>query len=169
MCDYWANRYQERSPSERSCLEAPLGTKDIRLLRALPKGGGDAVLLHTDLQAGNVLAAEREPWLAIDPKPYVGDPIYDVTQHIFNGVLIEVATLAPSPPGWRACSISIPAGSCAGSLPGPSKRRRTGPEWQTWPGPSTPPCPSSVGGRPDLPAGGHEEDTMAITERDRIR
>ena len=26
-----------------------------------------------------------------------------------------------------------------------------------------------VGGHPDLPAGGHEEDTMAITERDRIR
>jgi hypothetical protein len=26
-----------------------------------------------------------------------------------------------------------------------------------------------VGGYPDLPAGGHEEDPMAITERDRIR
>ena len=31
------------------------------LLRELPRGGGDAVLLHTDLHAGNVLAAEREP------------------------------------------------------------------------------------------------------------
>ena len=39
----------------------------------------------------NVLAAEREPWLAIDPKPYVGDPAYDVTQHIFNGVFLEGA------------------------------------------------------------------------------
>jgi hypothetical protein len=28
---------------------------------------------------------------------------------------------------------------------------------------------STVGGHPDLPAGGHEEDAMAITERDRIR
>ena len=26
-----------------------------------------------------------------------------------------------------------------------------------------------VGGHPDLPAGGHEENAMAITERDRIR
>ena len=34
---------------------------------------------------------EREPWLAIDPKPYVGDPAYDVTQHIFTGVFIEGA------------------------------------------------------------------------------
>lgn len=42
----------------------------------------------------------------------------------------------PSPPGWRACSTLISTGSCAGSLLGPSKRRPTGPEWQTWPGPS---------------------------------
>ena len=27
----------------------------------------------------------------------------------------------------------------------------------------------NVGGHPDLPAGGHEQDTMTITERDRIR
>jgi streptomycin 6-kinase len=74
MCYYWATRYEERSPAERSCLEAPLAREGIRLLRELPRSGGDAVLLHTDLHAGNVLSAEREPWLAIDPKPYVGDP-----------------------------------------------------------------------------------------------
>jgi streptomycin 6-kinase len=90
MCDYWASRYQERSPAERSCLEAPLAEEGIRLLRELPQSG-DALLLHTDLHAGNVLAARREPWLAIDPKPYVGDPGYDVTQHIFNGVFLEGA------------------------------------------------------------------------------
>jgi len=32
----------------------------------------------------NVLAAEREPWLAFDPKPYIGDPTYDVLQHMLN-------------------------------------------------------------------------------------
>jgi streptomycin 6-kinase len=31
-----------------------------------------------------VLAARREPWLVIDPKPYVGDPAYDVLQHMLN-------------------------------------------------------------------------------------
>jgi streptomycin 6-kinase len=89
MCDYWASQYEERSPAERSCLAAPLARDGIRLLRELPRSGGEAVLLHTDLHAGNVLAAEREPWLAIDPKPYVGDPTYDVTQHIFNRVFAE--------------------------------------------------------------------------------
>jgi streptomycin 6-kinase len=47
--------------------------------------------LHADLHADNVLAAQREPWLAIDPKLYVGDPAYDVTQHIFNGMVLEGA------------------------------------------------------------------------------
>jgi streptomycin 6-kinase len=41
-------------------------------------------LLATDLHAGNVLRAEREPWLVIDPKPFLGDPAYDATQHLFN-------------------------------------------------------------------------------------
>jgi streptomycin 6-kinase len=34
---------------------------------------GEQVLLHQDLHADNVLAAEREPWLVIDPKPLVGE------------------------------------------------------------------------------------------------
>jgi streptomycin 6-kinase len=42
------------------------------------------VLLATDLHAGNILAAQREPWLVIDPKPFVGDRAYDATQHLFN-------------------------------------------------------------------------------------
>jgi streptomycin 6-kinase len=31
-----------------------------------------------------VLAARREPWLVIDPKPHVGDPAYDAIQHLLN-------------------------------------------------------------------------------------
>ena len=36
------------------------------------------------LHDGNVLQSERESWLVIDPKPFVGDPAYDATQHLFN-------------------------------------------------------------------------------------
>jgi streptomycin 6-kinase len=56
----------------------------LRLLRDLPRSATAEVLLATDLHAGNVLRAEREPWLAIDPKPFVGDPAYDATQHLLN-------------------------------------------------------------------------------------
>ena len=42
------------------------------------------MLLCTDPHAENVLAAEREPWLAMDPKPCIGDPAFDAIQHMLN-------------------------------------------------------------------------------------
>ncbi|WP_404800391.1 aminoglycoside phosphotransferase family protein [Actinomadura rudentiformis] len=41
-------------------------------------------LLHWDLHYDNVLAGEREPWLAIDPKPLAGDPGFDLLPAIDN-------------------------------------------------------------------------------------
>ena len=56
----------------------------LRLFTELPRTATEEVLLATDLHAGNVLRAQRQPWLAIDPKPFIGDPAYDLTQHLFN-------------------------------------------------------------------------------------
>jgi streptomycin 6-kinase len=56
----------------------------LRLLEELARPASDDVLLATDLHAGNVLRAQRRPWLVIDPKPFVGDRAYDATQHLFN-------------------------------------------------------------------------------------
>ena len=41
-------------------------------------------LLHTDLHYANVLAAAREPWLVIDPKPLAGDPAYEIAPMLWN-------------------------------------------------------------------------------------
>lgn len=54
-----------------------------------------AVLLHGDLHPGNILSAERVPWLAIDPKPLVGDPAFDWAQLLANRV--PVACTLPDP------------------------------------------------------------------------
>jgi len=62
-----------------------LTREGLRLMEELARPTPDDVLLATDLHAGNVLAAQREPWLVIDPKPFIGDPAYDATQHLFNG------------------------------------------------------------------------------------
>lgn len=37
----------------------------------------EPVVLHGDLHHFNILAAERQPWLAIDPKGVVGEPAYE--------------------------------------------------------------------------------------------
>ncbi|MEV1168020.1 aminoglycoside phosphotransferase family protein [Nonomuraea sp. NPDC049784] len=41
-------------------------------------------LLHWDLHYDNVLAADREPWLSIDPKPLAGDPCFDLWPALHN-------------------------------------------------------------------------------------
>ena len=64
--------------------DAGLVQEGLRLFEELPRTASTAVLLATDLHSSNVLRAEREPWLVIDPKPFVGDPAYDCTQHLFN-------------------------------------------------------------------------------------
>lgn len=43
----------------------------------------DPVLLHGDLHPGNVLRSGAA-WVAIDPKPWVGDPAFDLAQLLFN-------------------------------------------------------------------------------------
>jgi streptomycin 6-kinase len=55
-------------PFERRLLDAALDA-----LRTLPASQGEQVLVQQDLHGDNVLAAEREPWLMIDPKPLVGE------------------------------------------------------------------------------------------------
>lgn len=46
--------------------------------------GSSGTLVHTDLHYDNVLAAEREPWLVIDPKPMSGDPHYEPAPMLWN-------------------------------------------------------------------------------------
>jgi streptomycin 6-kinase len=77
----WAD---ETEGQERHWPDRTLVEEGLELLRTLPATATRSALLATDLHAGNVLSAAREPWLAIDPKPFVGDPAYDATQHLLN-------------------------------------------------------------------------------------
>lgn len=62
----------------------PVLRKGLELFLELARPRADDVLLMTDLHSMNVLSSTREPWVIIDPKPYVGDRHYDVTQHLMN-------------------------------------------------------------------------------------
>jgi streptomycin 6-kinase len=55
-------------PFERRILDAAMSA-----LTELSATQGEQVLLNQDLHGDNVLAAKREPWLVIDPKPLVGE------------------------------------------------------------------------------------------------
>jgi streptomycin 6-kinase len=84
MCAQWANEFAQQVAADPDGTDPGLAREAMALFRALPSDAERAVLLVTDLHAGNVLAAEREPWMVIDPKPHVGDPAYDATQHLLN-------------------------------------------------------------------------------------
>ena len=45
---------------------------------------GQVVLLHGDLHHDNILAAQRAPWLAIDPKGLLGEPAYETAAFLSN-------------------------------------------------------------------------------------
>jgi len=66
---WWASYLAKQDwSSDRAVLDAALDA-----ITSLVPTQGQQVLLHQDLHFDNVLAAEREPWLAIDPKPLVGE------------------------------------------------------------------------------------------------
>ncbi|MFE7483705.1 aminoglycoside phosphotransferase family protein [Streptomyces sp. NPDC057552] len=71
----------EQAPGALPLLRDPAERELVRTCAAavaeLAGEAGDR-LLHWDLHDGNVLAGEREPWLAIDPEPLAGDPGFEL-------------------------------------------------------------------------------------------
>jgi streptomycin 6-kinase len=65
------------APIERSLLD-----ETLQMLDELTGAEAPRVLLHGDLHHKNILSAEREAWLAIDPLPRIGDPAYDAVQFL---------------------------------------------------------------------------------------
>ncbi|UVY84392.1 aminoglycoside phosphotransferase family protein [Brachybacterium sp. NBEC-018] len=91
MCEWWADEAQERLDRMAGLLPAHLAAHGLRLFRELPRQwDGTPVLLATDLHPHNILRRERGgtgedgDWVLIDPKPYVGDPHYDLLQYLLN-------------------------------------------------------------------------------------
>jgi streptomycin 6-kinase len=68
------------APVPRRLVEQALSL--ARDLVADPASTG--TLVHGDLHYANVLAADRDPWLAIDPKPMDGDPHYEPAPLLWN-------------------------------------------------------------------------------------
>jgi streptomycin 6-kinase len=54
----------------------PLVEAAENLFQDLLASSNEPTILHGDLHHWNILSAEREPWLAIDPKGVIGEPAY---------------------------------------------------------------------------------------------
>ena len=67
----WAEEVPERYERAGRPFERPLLDAALDVFRSVDRGASR--LVNQDLHVGNVLRAEREPWLVIDPKPLVGE------------------------------------------------------------------------------------------------
>jgi streptomycin 6-kinase len=73
----------ERLPRS-SAVPHRLVEQAAALARELTAESVDSVVLHGDLHPGNVLAADRQPWLAISPEPMNGDPHYELAPTLWH-------------------------------------------------------------------------------------
>jgi streptomycin 6-kinase len=79
----WTNGFEALPRS--AAIPHRLVEQAIALSRELatdPASTGRVV--HGNLHYGNVLAADREPWLVIAPRPMNGDPHYEVAPMLWN-------------------------------------------------------------------------------------
>jgi streptomycin 6-kinase len=85
----------EQVPRAVSALREPAEQRLVRTCAsAVPELIGEPGdrLLHWDLHYDNILAGQREPWLAIDPEPLAGDPGFELLPALDNRWEEVVAT-----------------------------------------------------------------------------
>jgi streptomycin 6-kinase len=75
-----ADEWEEQLRRDADELDHPLPGSvvdaAVAVVRELGRDQPD-LLVHGDFHPRNILRGDREPWLAVDPKGYVGDPAYD--------------------------------------------------------------------------------------------
>lgn len=75
--------------SERLVRKAEAGFERLHDTAVAP-----LLLLHGDLHHGNILSAEREPWLAIDPKGVIGEEACETVPFLLNNLPDDSAASA---------------------------------------------------------------------------
>lgn len=79
-----ATRWREQLSATSAFLPRRLTGQARATLDDLLAGAPSPRLVHEDLHDGNVLAADRADWLAIDPKPVGGEWAYAVAPIVWN-------------------------------------------------------------------------------------
>lgn len=74
--DAWEEQLRKDAGELPHSLPPHAVDEALATVRELARAQPDT-LVHGDLHARNILRARREPWLAVDPKGYAGDPAYD--------------------------------------------------------------------------------------------
>ncbi|MCM2416212.1 aminoglycoside phosphotransferase family protein [Streptomyces sp. RKAG290] len=76
QADAWEEQLRKDAGELTHALSPRVVDAAVATVRELGRVQPD-ILIHGDLHPSNILRADRESWLAVDPKGYAGDPAYD--------------------------------------------------------------------------------------------
>ncbi|TCJ99355.1 aminoglycoside phosphotransferase family protein [Nocardia alba] len=94
-------RLADPEPALAEHLSPLLREQAARRCAELGEPIGEPLIVNRDTHLGNIVAAEREPWLLIDPKPCLGEAAFDAGFLI----MIQVQT-TPTPEHARAVVVT---------------------------------------------------------------
>jgi streptomycin 6-kinase len=97
--------WNARFATERAQYPPNLVAEAARLGTELSSSTSELVVVHGDFNPFNILSAQREPWMAIDPKPLLGDPAYDLAQYLAN--YSELAEASGDPKAFFSDAIAF--------------------------------------------------------------
>ncbi|MGW4242180.1 aminoglycoside phosphotransferase family protein [Nocardia sp. NPDC004722] len=93
----WEGRFVEPEAEVAELIPARLLERAAARCAELAVPDGPLLVVNRDTHLGNIVAAEREPWLLIDPKPYLGEAAFDA------GFLVMIQVQSdPTPEHARA-------------------------------------------------------------------
>lgn len=78
----WAEELPRDWEASGRAVDRSVVDEGMTLARELAASQPELAVCHQDLHGGNVLAARRAPWLAIDAKPLVGEPAFDTASFL---------------------------------------------------------------------------------------
>jgi streptomycin 6-kinase len=88
----WATTLPAGQARHSDPVPAPVMSRVVAALESLLAPAGPELLVNRDAHLLNVLSAEREPWLLIDPKPLVGEPAFDGGWLLIDVLLADCTT-----------------------------------------------------------------------------
>ncbi len=92
-CPGWLDQLSEQVHALPEALPAAVVDRACSVIAELA-ADETPTMLHGDLHAGNILSADREPWLVIDPKGWTGTAAFDA----FTAVVADPEVLRTPPP-----------------------------------------------------------------------
>lgn len=77
MVAEWVEMFTAPEADVAQVLPEPLRERALERCAQLATPDGPLLIVNRDTHLGNIVAAEREPWLLIDPKGYLGEAAFD--------------------------------------------------------------------------------------------